>query len=598
MQMAVLDQRNETVRASGISVAARHFPAGYRVDPAIVLATLQHDRCDELIDSHSRKHVASHFGPRLEGTMREGTGRRVESWFGPRAVLGALLLSAPACNLKSLIGDNPVQCRVERQECIEETLQNGQILCLAYSDLQRFTATACTRTSDGDRTRTCQRTFCDQQIGLNYGYMNCKADVDDTGGLGGFPDCVGQNCPGICRIDTSASDLLVTFQRDFRNCVLSEDGVACGTLDLAPPESGTVCRDASQKTLVEQFQPPMGTRDPRVTIITTVHSSSCVPPAQFPAGTQTYQLSSLGSVAGGGVSTAIPVARGTAIVTPACDPDQSPCPPALRSLNANVANLTVAGAQLSGVTISSLAPATIQGGTIPSGALRLLVAGLMNGTPTSLVVVNDAPLQIASSASALSLQGSISTLAVGPAGEALVVNTAVNVQGSPASAATRACLSFTPLQRLFGFEDPTTWTSSVASLSLATSPVTQGCGALGVSGSGFMPIAGTAFSTAGLTITPAVSLDLFIPGNQPNPSWLGATQMYLSCPSGNVFNQFIGQVELTGKPQNQYSTLRFPLPSAVRTTLLRGLTDCSFGLALNVNQTNRTWLLDNLRFTQ
>ena len=96
MQMAVLDQRNETVRASGISVAARHFAAGYRVDPAIVLATLQHDRCDELIDSHSRKHVASHFGPRLEGTMREGTGRRVESWFGPRAVLGALLLSAPA----------------------------------------------------------------------------------------------------------------------------------------------------------------------------------------------------------------------------------------------------------------------------------------------------------------------------------------------------------------------------------------------------------------------------------------------------------------------------------------------------------------------
>jgi hypothetical protein len=73
--------------------------------------------------------------------------------------------------------------------------------------------------------------------------------------------------------------------------------------------------------------------------------------------------------------------------------------------------------------------------------------------------------------------------------------------------------------------------------------------------------------------------------------------MYLSCPSGNVFNQYIGQVELTGKPQNAFSTLRFPLPTDVRNTLLRNLNDCFFSYALNVNQTNRTWILDNLRFT-
>jgi hypothetical protein len=72
----------------------------------------------------------------------------------------------------------------------------------------------------------------------------------------------------------------------------------------------------------------------------------------------------------------------------------------------------------------------------------------------------------------------------------------------------------------------------------------------------------------------------------------------LSCPSGNVFNQSIGQVELTGKPTGQYSTLRFPLPSAVVSTLGRGLQDCFFGLALNVNATGQKWLLDNLRFTQ
>lgn len=35
----------------------------------------------------------------------------------------------------------------------------------------------------------------------------------------------------------------------------------------------------------------------------------------------------------------------------------------------------------------------------------------------------------------------------------------------------------------------------------------------------------------------------------------------------------------------------------VRTTLTSNLNDCFFSFALNVNQTNRTWILDNLRFT-
>jgi hypothetical protein len=174
---------------------------------------------------------------------------------------------------------------------------------------------------------------------------------------------------------------------------------------------------------------------------------------------------------------------------------------------------------------------------------------------------------------------------------------AVNVQGIPASPQSSACAALSPLQRLFGFEDSFSWDSSVAQLSLVTSPVTQGCGALGIGGSGYMPITGMSFSTAGMSLNTALSVDLFIPTNQPNPFWLGALQMYLSCPSGNVFNQYIGQVELTGRPQNQYSTLRFPLPAQVSSTLARGLGDCFFSFALNVNQTNRTWALDNLRFT-
>ena len=167
----------------------------------------------------------------------------------------------------------------------------------------------------------------------------------------------------------------------------------------------------------------------------------------------------------------------------------------------------------------------------------------------------------------------------------------------PTTAQNAACAAESSLQRLFGFEDVQRWTSTQAALSLVTSPLTQGCGALGVSGQGYIPINGGTFTTSGLATKAAASVDLFIPTNQPNQSYLGALQMYLSCPSGNVFNQYIGQVELTGKPQNQYSTLRFPLPSVTLSTLARPLNDCSFSFALNVNPTGRTWILDNLRFT-
>ena len=73
--------------------------------------------------------------------------------------------------------------------------------------------------------------------------------------------------------------------------------------------------------------------------------------------------------------------------------------------------------------------------------------------------------------------------------------------------------------------------------------------------------------------------------------------MYLTCPSANVFNNYIGQVELTGLPQNKYSTLRFPLPSSTVSTLTSNRSDCSFSFAINVNATGRNWLFDNLRFT-
>jgi alpha-tubulin suppressor-like RCC1 family protein len=167
----------------------------------------------------------------------------------------------------------------------------------------------------------------------------------------------------------------------------------------------------------------------------------------------------------------------------------------------------------------------------------------------------------------------------------------------PVDLGSIACTDATPRERIFGFESAADWTSAAAAVTSVSSPITAGCAAVGVTGQGYIPVASAAFTTAGLTVTPAISVDLFIPGNQPNPFWMGSMQMLLTCPSGNAFNQYIGQVELTGRPQQAFSTLRYPLPAPVAATLRRTLNDCSFTIALNVNATGRAHILDNLRFT-
>jgi hypothetical protein len=107
----------------------------------------------------------------------------------------------------------------------------------------------------------------------------------------------------------------------------------------------------------------------------------------------------------------------------------------------------------------------------------------------------------------------------------------------------------------------------------------------------------SAFATPLAGTSGKLALDLFIPGAQPNPYWLGAIQMYASCPSANMNNAYIGQVELTGKPIGAYSTLSFPIPAPILSTLSAAHSDCRFSVAVNMNPTPTQPTLDNLRFT-
>ncbi len=277
---------------------------------------------------------------------------------------------------------------------------------------------------------------------------------------------------------------------------------------------------------------------------------------------------------------------------------------ALETFQVDLADVNVSGVQLRKLRVDIATPAPLTTISPPDsppflgaapGALRFRVEGQMNGVDTQFTAATTTPFRV-DAATNFRLLGNLDVTTPGPNG-LVTVRIAINSNGAVATPQQAACTTQSGLDRLFGFEDPQAWSTGAAALSLVTSPVTQGCGALGVRGSGFIPIVGAPFSTVGLATNNALSVDLFIPGGQPNPFYLGALQAHLSCPSGGVSNQYIGQVELTGKPLNQYSTLRFSLPQAVRTTLGRQLNDCSFTLSLNVNATGNTWLLDRLRFT-
>ncbi len=149
---------------------------------------------------------------------------------------------------------------------------------------------------------------------------------------------------------------------------------------------------------------------------------------------------------------------------------------------------------------------------------------------------------------------------------------------------------------ILGFESTAAWSASGFTLS-ANSAHTQGSFSLAVKAHGYVPLV-SAPLPGPVTIGATVSVDLQLPTTAANPAWLGALQLYVSSPSSNVFNAYIGQRELTGFPAGAFQTVSFRVPSGLAASIKPQANDVSITLALNVpsNDTG-TYLLDNLMLT-
>ena len=162
----------------------------------------------------------------------------------------------------------------------------------------------------------------------------------------------------------------------------------------------------------------------------------------------------------------------------------------LWDLRVNVANLVVAGTQVSNVQLTNAFPATLNIGDIDDpthtgiapGNLNLRAIGIVGGVPEIFNLTNDSTLDMIKSSTALDVSGTFSIPNADASGNPLTVSVTFGLAGTPSTTATKACATASPRDRLFGFEDPMSWSSTVASLSQVTSPITQGCAALGIQG--------------------------------------------------------------------------------------------------------------------
>src|SRR5262249_49156737 len=123
---------------------------------------------------------------------------------------------------------------------------------------------------------------------------------------------------------------------------------------------------------------------------------------------------------------------------------------------------------------------------------------------------------------------------------------------------------------------------------------TEGSSSLAVAAKGFVSLKSRPFPlTHALAST--LSVDFFVPSQQPNPNFYGQVQLVVDCPSKNVFSQFIGQVDFTGKPLNAFSRLSFPVPANIASAIGSSCDD--FDIAVNINVPSNatgTYLVDNM----
>lgn len=515
----------------------------------------------------------------------------------------------------------PITCEVKRRDLSTVDSDGSR----TYHGKLSFSATACQAVSDGSPQAACQRIFCGSTDQRDYASVDCEVTAVTN------PSSIKTEA-GICTPVGNQGKAAAVYSQRYAKC----DDATCEAVD-APQSydmtSAFECIDVSNSAAVDVLMPPHNAPGLEEIASSIINPSVYLSGYQFGVlhcqegtySTESYSIprSTVGELEETVATAAQPLvaSNGNVKIIDTCDPvsggsddasgtgeteDPPPGTPVcglrLDDLKMDLEDITVAGVVVSGVSISNTRRATIAtdaagNNTIPTGGLDLVVTGAVNGSDSLITLSNTVPWNVEISETSVSMAGELGFATIDLVNNPIAVTTSVNFVAPKSNDQEIACAKASRVQKLLGFESRPLWQSSNASLVGIATRKTEGCGALGVLGQGYMRLNSDLFPTSELTLKSAISVDVYVPVNQPNQWWYGDVQMMLTCRSGNVYDQYIGIQPLTGLPKGVFSTRRLPIPAAVMTTLNRGLTDCSLGVVLNVNATGQHWVLDNLRFT-
>jgi hypothetical protein len=307
----------------------------------------------------------------------------------------------------------------------------------------------------------------------------------------------------------------------------------------------------------------------------------------------------IGSIAFLGQNAQLKVRSGYAVQQAFCGNDaEPPCTPdslGLSRMRIDLQDVSLWGITFSNTRVEMLGFTDITPGFAAPQSLFMDVTTTAFGQTIREQVSNPQRMTITATSSTLAFSGQFGAYVPLPGAGSSPVTLAIDLTGTTSSPGA-SCVGISHTAQIMGFEDVALWGSSQVTLVPSSRAPTQGCLALDVPGGGYRVLNSAPISTPIAGMTSKLALDFFVPTSQPNPYWLGAVQLYASCPSGNLYNGYIGQVELTGKPTGSYSTLAFPIPAAIQYVLAQQHQDCFFSIAVNTNPTPSSPTVDNLRF--
>jgi hypothetical protein len=147
------------------------------------------------------------------------------------------------------------------------------------------------------------------------------------------------------------------------------------------------------------------------------------------------------------------------------------------------------------------------------------------------------------------------------------------------------------------FEAGSGWNVVSGSISSNTEFVTDGASSLRVIPQSFTTLLSPQLNTLDLTDgATALSVDLYIGHNQPNPWWIGNLQLLFHIPSAGIYNQYVFQIQLNDTPRGQFITHQFSLPSNIVLALAAPRSDVQVRFALNANAGSGPYYFDDIQF--